>query len=173
MSRPHLILGIDPGLRGAAAVYEPATKSLITAFDLPTTQSQDGKKTIIDLYRLATVIGAYAPRIKFAMIEDVGAMPRDGVVGAFTFGRAAGGVHGVIAANHVPVLFTKPSVWKSATGLSADKALSRRRATELFPLQAHLFKRVKDDGKAESALLAVFGERFFNLDRIRTEKLFS
>ena len=42
----------------------------------------------------------------------------------------------------------------SALGLSADKGVSRRRAIELWPDHRKAFERVKDDGRAEAALLA-------------------
>jgi hypothetical protein len=47
-----------------------------------------------------------------------------------------------------------PAKWKKALGLSADKGASRRRAIELWPERAQWFARVKDDGRAEAALIA-------------------
>jgi len=81
----------------------------------------------------------------------------------FTFGRGLGIVEGVALGAGIPVRWVSPAKWKRALGLSADKGASRRRAIELWPAQSAMFARVKDDGRAEAALIAYwwlhFGER--------------
>ena len=94
------------------------------------------------------------------VVENVSSMPRQ--AGAFNFGRSAGVVHGVLGALGVPMELVSPNVWKGAMGLrkmagetqDANKSRARELAVKLWPSQADLFKRVKDDGRAESALLA-------------------
>jgi len=72
-------------------------------------------------------------------------------------------VEGVALGAGIPVRWVSASKWKRALGLSADKGASRRRATELWPAQSAMFARVKDDGRAEAALIAYYwlyyGER--------------
>ena len=92
-------------------------------------------------------------------IEDVHSMPRQGVASAFKFGRAFGTVIGVVGGAGIPINYVTPGKWKRALGLSSDKTACRRRAQELWPQQAHLFARVKDDGRAEAALIALYGSR--------------
>jgi crossover junction endodeoxyribonuclease RuvC len=81
-------------------------------------------------------------------------MPRQGVASSFNFGKSYGIVLGVLGALDVPVTHPTPAAWKKAMGVTADKASSRRRATDLWPAMSGTFARVKDDGRAESALIA-------------------
>ena len=88
-------------------------------------------------------------------------MPKDGAVQAFAFGKATGGVLGVLAGLEVPTLEVRPAVWKVLMGVPADKNTSRAMAQKLFPRYAEKFKRVKDDGRAEAALMAQYGVQQF------------
>jgi crossover junction endodeoxyribonuclease RuvC len=77
----------------------------------------------------------------------------------FGFGRSLGVVEGVLAALNVPVTYVAPATWTKALGKAAGKDASRQRAIELFPAMSEHFKRVKDDGRAEAALIAMWGIR--------------
>jgi crossover junction endodeoxyribonuclease RuvC len=91
-------------------------------------------------------------------VEGVGARPGEGAVGAFAFGRARGVIEGVLAAAGVPVTFIQPAAWKRGVGLRlASKDAARAEAIRRWPAHAELFARVKVDGRAESALIAVAG----------------
>jgi len=72
----------------------------------------------------------------------------------FNFGRSAGIIEGVVAAMHFPSTYVTPAAWTKAVGRAAGKDASRMRAMELFPSKADLFKRAKDDGRADAALIA-------------------
>jgi crossover junction endodeoxyribonuclease RuvC len=63
-----------------------------------------------------------------------------------------------IAAHKLPMTLVTPAKWKSYLGLNKDKGLSRSLASQRWPAQADLFKRVKDDGRSEACLLALFGK---------------
>jgi len=152
----HLILGVDPGLSGALALYDPAAKTLRALIDMPLTYE---KRRHIDTAALANFIEIHAADILFAVIERVHAMPEQGVSSTFRFGDAFGLVCGMCASSNLPVHFVEPAVWKILMGLSHDKNRSRDKAMGLFPAHAADFKRKKDDGRAEAALLAYFGER--------------
>ena len=92
------VLGIDPGLSGACALYIPTTGAL-TVFDMPTLAlSRGGKaKREPDAVELARLIDAAGP-IAHAFVEQVGAMPGQGVSSVFAFGKVFGlalGIPGV------------------------------------------------------------------------------
>ena len=94
-------------------------------------------------------------------VEFVGARPGEGAVGAFSFGRARGVVEGVCAALGVSVTFISPANWKRHVGIKPGregaKDAARLEAIRRWPAHAGLFARVKDDGRAKSALIAVAG----------------
>ena len=145
------VLGVDPGLSGALALLDP-DGDLLEVDDMPAAAGRVSGVLVQNLLRgwgcdMGHLDGT-------AVIEDVNARPTDARSSAFKFGRATGVVEGVIAANCWPLAYVTPAKWKKALGLSADKGVSRRRAIELWPDHAHLFARVKDDGRAEAALLA-------------------
>ncbi len=151
-------MGVDPGLSGAVAFYDLEKAAVVAVHDMPL-HEVSGKRHI-DLYQLAAIIDGHAKDIEFAVIEEVGVMTgKEGVVGMFRFGQAAGCVQGIVAAYMIPMFLVKPSVWKSAMGLTRDKDHSRQKASQLFPSSAHLWARKKDDGRAEALLLAVFGSK--------------
>jgi crossover junction endodeoxyribonuclease RuvC len=91
-------------------------------------------------------------------VESVNARPGEGPTGAFAFGRARGVIEGALAAAGVPVTFIMPPAWKRTLGLTlASKDASRAEAIRRWPGHAELFARVRDDGRAEAALIAVAG----------------
>lgn len=104
---------------------------------------------------LANIIRILAPQKAF--LENVGVRPGEGAVGAFSFGRNLGQIEGVLAALQIPTTLVHPATWKRRMSIPADKGGARMKAMALFPDKADLFKRVKDDGRAESALLAYYG----------------
>lgn len=150
-------MGIDPGLTGAIALIDTATKELRQVQDIPILQLK--KKKRIDTYMLVQMLDSMARDTDLAVIEEVTASPQMGVVSAFNFGFGAGLLHAAVAASSITIKLVKPSVWKPALGLSRDKNKSREKAMKLWPKQAHLFARKKDDGRAEAALIAWFGSR--------------
>jgi crossover junction endodeoxyribonuclease RuvC len=168
-SERNLVLGVDPGLSGALAFVEVGERcKLISVQDMPLFPSP--AKREIDVTALASSIDAYSKQTRFAVIEDVHAMTYidargerrgQGAAASFAFGKAAGIAHGIIASCMIPSFFVKPSVWKVLMGLSSNKNLSREKASKLFPGSEHHWKRAKDDGRAEAALLAYFGAQKF------------
>jgi crossover junction endodeoxyribonuclease RuvC len=155
-----MILGVDPGANGAIALFDPAGVAQAWVWDIPV-KDEGG----VDPFALSEVIedlmwAPYGRSIK-AVVENVHSMPRQ--AGAFNFGLYTGIVHGVLAAHSIPFELIAPSQWKPAMGLSRgatsgpeNKSKSRALATQLFPSLADSFKRVKDDGRAEALLLAVY-----------------
>jgi crossover junction endodeoxyribonuclease RuvC len=147
------IIGIDPGLGGALALLRDGELEI---YDMPTIQ--DGTKRRVDHAQLAVILDVWAKWQGITcVIEKVASMPGNGHAGAFTFGRAAGVVIGAVAANFIPIVEVTPQVWKRKTQTPTDKDGARLRASELFPRYASQWSRVKDDGRAEAAIIAYYG----------------
>ena len=148
------VLGVDPGLTGALAVIETSL-DLLSVRDMPVAKSGTGTRREVVPVLLAELIRAWRPDV--AWVEKVHAMPKQGVSSTFTFGLGYGVVLGVLAALDVPVRLVAPGTWKRGLGLDAAKQGSRAMAMRVFPREAALFARVRDDGRAEAALLAGYG----------------
>jgi len=147
------VIGIDPGISGAIAVLRDGILDFV--IDMPTVEIASGKTTKrhISAVTLALHLETYCKA--HVVIEKVGAMPGQGVTSMFNFGRSAGIIEGVVAALRMPHTYVTPQTWTKAVGRAAGKDASRMRAMELFPAaKADLFKRAKDDGRADAALIA-------------------
>jgi crossover junction endodeoxyribonuclease RuvC len=151
-------IGIDPGLSGAIAII--STESL-KIFDMPTmTVERNGKaKRQVSASELAEMLYLYSGRDCHVYCERVSAMAGQGVTSVFSFGRSFGMIEGILAAFKMPVTFVPPATWVKAIGRGQGKDASRARAMELFPSDQDQFKRVKDDGRADAALIAHWGSR--------------
>ncbi len=161
-----LILGCDPGLSGALALYNPTLNTLhVEAMPTVELLRNSKSKHQIDAYALARIIDDMTG-ITHAYVEAVGAMPGQGTASCFSFGHSAGVLYGVLAANFIPVTFVSPVRWKKAMGITASKDGARARASQLFPRHANKWTRVKDDGIAESALIALYGARDHGIGEI-------
>jgi crossover junction endodeoxyribonuclease RuvC len=156
------VLGVDPGATGALAMLDTDLDALVVV-DMPGALVRTGgtkrgtKRRQVSETWLADILRAYEPDC--AWIERVHAMPRQGVTSSFSFGLAYGLVRGVLAGLRIPVTPVTPNEWKRALHLSADKNEARLVASRLFPASAGRFVRTSDDGRAEAALLALFGSR--------------
>ena len=153
----NYVIGIDPGISGAIAIFEDG--QLDTILDMPTLKIASGKTmkshiSAIGLVRILETWTLVSDGQAHIVIEKVGAMPGQGVTSMFNFGRSAGIIEGVVAALQRPYTYVTPAAWTKAVGRAAGKDASRMRAMELFPSKADLFKRAKDDGRADAALIA-------------------
>ena len=164
-NKPYL-LGIDPGFYGALALIEPINRVIIAIYDMPTVQplkiagGPDAKYPIVvDGVQLVKIIKRHESTIKMAVLERVHAMPEQGVSSMFRFGEGYGLIQGVLHAFGIRTLMPPAAVWKAAHGLSHDKARSIALASNIFGQMAtkQYFNRKKDDGRAEAALLALYG----------------
>lgn len=157
-----LIAGIDPGLSGAIALYDPAKGDFRQVIDMPTHEVRVNRKSKrrLDLIDLAGFFEDVGGEIALAIIENVNALPKQGVTSGFNFGYATGAITGIVAANFIPITRVTPLVWRRQIKLVGGKDASRQRASELFPRSAHHWPLKKHDGRAESALLAYYGHVF-------------
>lgn len=154
------IIGMDPGMSGAIAVISD-TGELIGVHDMPTfavvkkVAGKDRTKNHINVHELGALLRPHQG--SFAMIEHVQGIQGDGAMQAFQFGFGAGALHGACGALGFEMDTVTPQKWKKHFGLiNGTKGASRQIATRRFPAHADLFKRVKDDGRAEAVLIALY-----------------
>lgn len=153
--KPDFVLGIDPGIQGALALLSVTARKIEMIWDMPVT---DGR---VDPARLAAIVEMCKVRGSVvAAVELVGGLPRQ--AGIFNFGVSAGILQGALGALGIPFTLIQPAQWKGAMGLrrtvnetqAQNKTRARELAIKLWPEMAGEFKRIKDDGRAESALIA-------------------
>lgn len=155
-----LILGIDPGITGAVAWLDGSTLAKVE--DLPVTEIKVGtglRKRLVPAL-LASLFDGF--NIGHVFLEEVASRPGEGAVGAFSFGRGFGQIEGVLAAMEIRYTLVRPGAWKKYLGVPADKGSARTRACREWPTMARSFARVKDDGRAEAALIALYGAAHAN-----------
>lgn len=151
-----IIVGIDPGLSGAIAFFDPASGRL-DVVDMPAVEvvRNGKKKREVSAQMLAAVMRAHHVDDRtHVALERVNAMSGQGVSSVFSFGRSSGIVEGVVAALHCQITLVTPQTWQKAMNVRDGKDASRARAAELFPAMASSFARVKDDGRSDAALIA-------------------
>ncbi len=153
----NIIIGIDPGITGAFAVLEAETLNLLDVQDLPTLTQN--KKQKINGVRLTNQLLQWKNTdhsVAMCYLENVHAMPKQGVTSMFNMGRNLGVIEGVIGALSLPITHVPPVVWKRRARLiKKEKDESRTRAIELYP-EAPLARK-KDHNRAEAILIARFG----------------
>jgi crossover junction endodeoxyribonuclease RuvC len=154
-----MIAGIDPGLSGALFFLDPNCPSTGEAADIPVHLLIRGgkKKHEIDIAGLIQILASH--RLEHVFIERVGAMPGQAVSGVFAFGKCYGIILGVLAARRIPTTLVAPVSWKRTLGVPKAKDGARARASQLLPEAAHQWRLRKHDGRAEAALLALYGAR--------------
>jgi crossover junction endodeoxyribonuclease RuvC len=154
---PIRIAGIDPGCYGALALL--IGDRLSNVVDMPFLKLQRGKseKAEIDGYALGDLFRAMRPDI--VVVEAVGGMTGQSAAASFNFGRAAGAPEYAAKALGLRVERVHPITWKRALKINGGKDGARDAAMRLWPGHADRFARVKDDGRAEAALIAEWFRR--------------
>ncbi len=149
-------IGIDPGLTGALALLNDDS-SISDLTDMPVVPLT-GKRNQVNAVELSRIIKFWQtdnPKIT-AFLEQVSAMPGQGVSSMFGFGVSFGIVRGVLAALGIPVVLITPQKWKKRAGLiGQEKDYSRTIAQRLYPLADLSLK--KHTGRADALLIARFG----------------
>lgn len=152
------ILGIDPGLSGALAVWDGR---ILKVADVPIVKAR-ARGNEVNLPALADILYkwghiAQSTPLTAAYIERNSVRPREGISSAQKNGLTAGILLGCTVVYCRNIIRPTPNQWKKAIGLTADKDYSRTRAIETFPDYHKLFARKKDHGRAEAAMLAYYG----------------
>ena len=154
-----LIIGIDPGISGSICFFEEG--KIIDVIDMPT--MAEGKKNKRQVNG-AQIYNEICKRINInskqnirVVIEQVSAMPGQGVTSMFNFGQSFGILKGICSAMQLPVFFVRPAKWKKYFSLiNSEKDASRTRAIEMFPYFSSQLSKKKDSNKADAILIASF-----------------
>ena len=160
------IIGIDPGLSGAIAVLE--NNKILNIFDIPV--MPEGKKNKRQL-NSALLVSLLKENINkdeevAVVVEQVNAMPGQGVTSMFNFGQTFGALKGICAALELPIFFVRPSKWKKYFELiNSSKDASRTKAIEMYPKLSNQLSKKKDVNKSDAILIA----RFFSETRLIEE----
>ncbi|WP_288074307.1 hypothetical protein [Pseudomonas sp.] len=148
------ILGIDPGCTGALAILDDSGDA---TGHLPMPTVKVGTKSRVNGAAVAAWMREQGD-IQHAYLEQVGAMPGQGVSSMFTFGHAAGVVEGILQGLGVPYTLVTPQAWKKRAGLiGQDKDAARSRAIQLWPGMRVLDLKGKGQAVADALLIAKFG----------------
>ena len=156
-----LIIGIDPGITGAICFFEDG--KIIDVVEMP--NMAEGKKNKRQVNG-AQIYHEIYKRIKNlekkdikVVIEQVAAMPGQGVTSMFNFGQSFGVLKGICAAMQIPMYFVRPAKWKKYFNLiNSEKDASRTKAIEMFPKISSILSKKKDANKADAILIASFYE---------------
>lgn len=158
------VIGIDPGLDGAVVVLSTALAtedSWFALLDTPTltVAGKSGKRREYAASEMMRFLRGFTN--VHALIENVHAMPGQGVRSMFSMGYGVGLWTGILAGLEIPFDRVSPQRWKKVLmdGMGHDKDAGRLRAQQVFPKHAELFARKKDDGRADAALIAEYGRR--------------
>ena len=154
-----LIIGIDPGISGAICFFVDG--KVIEVINMPTmTEGKKNKKQVNG----AQVYNEISKQVKKSeskgirvIIEQVSAMPGQGVTSMFNFGQSFGILKGICSAMQLPMYFVRPAKWKKYFNLiNSEKDASRTRAIEIFPYFSSELSKKKDANKADAILIANF-----------------
>ena len=154
-----IIFGIDPGVSGAISILE--NKKIIEVFDMPTMIDGKKNKRQVNGAQVSNIIKERLNNEKEVLIvvEQVNAMPGQGVTSMFNFGQSFGVIKGVCSALNLPIYFVRPTKWKKHFNLiKTNKDASRTKVIEIYPGISSKISRKKDSNKADAILIA----RYFN-----------
>jgi len=160
-----LIIGIDPGISGAICFFENGqVKEIINmpvmADGKKNKRQINGPQTYNEILRR---IKNYPKKDITVVIEQVSAMPGQGVTSMFNFGQSFGVIKGICSAMQLSMFFIRPAKWKKYFGLiKTEKDASRTKVIEIFPYISSDFSRKKDSNKADAVLIASFFYNTFN-----------
>ena len=160
------IIGIDPGLNGAIAILED--NKVLDILDMPVMPEGKKNKRQLNSAQLVKYIKDNLDEKSkeiIVVVEQVNAMPGQGVTSMFNFGQTFGAIKGICAALGLPIFFVRPAKWKKYFGLiNSSKDASRTKAIEMYPSISDQLSKKKDVNKSDAILIARFySETRFNL----------
>ena len=158
------VIGIDPGLSGAIAIL--LDNRVLGIFDMPVMSEGKKNKRQLNSAQLVNIIkeNILEDEEIAVVVEQVNAMPGQGVTSMFNFGQTFGAIKGVCAALNLPIFFVRPSKWKKHFELiNSSKDSSRTKVIEMYPSLSSQLSKKKDVNKSDAILIA----RFFNETRLK------
>ena len=151
------VIGIDPGLSGAIAILE--NNKVLGIFDMPVMSEGKKNKRQLNSAQLVNIIKENIMKDEeiTVVVEQVNAMPGQGVTSMFNFGQTFGAIKGVCAALNLPIFFVRPSKWKRHFELiNSSKDSSRTKVIEMYPSLSNQLTKKKDVNKSDAILIAKF-----------------
>ena len=155
-----LIIGIDPGITGSICFFEDG--KIIDVVEMPNMAEGKKNKRQVNGAQIYHEISKRIKNlekkdIKVIVIEQVAAMPGQGVTSMFNFGQSFGVLKGICSAMQIPMYFVRPAKWKKYFNLiNSEKDASRTKAIEIFPHFSAQLSRKKDSNKADAILISSF-----------------
>ena len=156
-----IIVGIDPGITGAICFFSDG--KVIDVIDMPTmAEGKKNKKQVNgrQIYNEIMLIkNKFMNKKMSVIVEQVSAMPGQGVTSMFNFGQSFGVIKGICSAMELPIFYVRPAKWKKHFNLiNSEKDASRTKAIEMFPGISYKLSRKKDNNKADAILIAQYFE---------------
>ena len=163
-----LIIGIDPGIAGAICFFQNG--EVLEVIDMPTMAEGKKNKRQVNgrqIYNeISSRIKNYSSKEVKVVVEQVSAMPGQGVTSMFNFGQSYGVIKGICAAMQLPIFFVRPTKWKKHFELiNSQKDSSRTKAIEIFPKISSVLSKKKDANKADAILIASFYYETYKIDQ--------
>ena len=162
-----LIIGIDPGITGSICFFQDG--KITDVIEMP--NMPEGKKNKKQVngaqiyYEISSRINDIKREDIKVIIEQVSAMPGQGVTSMFNFGQSFGILKGICSAMQLPMYFVRPTKWKKYFNLiNSEKDASRTKAIEVFPYFSSELSRKKDSNKADAILIASFYYETYKLE---------
>ena len=162
-----IISGIDPVISGSICFFEDG--KILDVLEMPTMiDGKQNKKQVngAQIYNeiSSKIMGIEKQNLR-VIIEQVSAMPGQGVTSMFNFGQSFGILKGICSAMQLPMYFVRPAKWKKYFGLiKSEKDASRTKAIEMFPYFSSQLSKKKDSNKADAILIASFYYETYKLE---------
>ena len=162
-----LIIGIDPGISGSICFLNDG--KILDVIEMPTMTDGKKNKKQVNGSQIFNEISKRINNIDVkevrVVIEQVSAMPGQGVTSMFNFGQTFGILKGICSAMQLSMYFVRPAKWKKYYGLiNSEKDASRTRAIEMFPYFSSQLSKKKDSNKADAILIASFYHETYKLE---------
>ena len=162
-----LIIGIDPGITGSICFFEDG--KIVDVVEMPNMAEGKKNKKQVNGAQIYYEISLRTKSLKKeeikVVIEQVSAMPGQGVTSMFNFGQSFGILKGICSAMQLPMYFVRPTKWKKYFNLiNSEKDASRTKAIEVFPYFSSQLLRKKDSNKADAILIASFYYETYKLE---------
>ena len=156
-----IIVGIDPGISGALCFF--SNGNVIDVINMPTmAEGKKNKKQVNGrqiFNEILNIKNSFAGHKINVVVEQVSAMPGQGVTSMFNFGQSFGVIKGICSAMELPIFYVRPAKWKKYFNLiNAEKDASRTKVIEMFPKISQKLSRKKDNNKADAILIAKYFE---------------
>tara|TARA_B100000575_G_C23013162_1_gene583567 strand:+ start:514 stop:1005 length:492 start_codon:yes stop_codon:yes gene_type:complete len=154
-----MIIGIDPGISGSICFFQDGV--IKDVVEMPTMTEGKKNKKQVNGAQIFNEINERTKKIDKkdvkVVIEQVSAMPGQGVTSMFNFGQSFGILKGICSAMRLSLYYVRPAKWKKYFNLiNSEKDASRTRAIEIFPYFSAQLSRKKDSNKADAILIASF-----------------